>query len=99
MLENCIESNVIPFPWERIIKAAIAKRCTSGKKDIARENVVATMTSKEAARILVETIDINTPDESIKYGTQTRNSSTIRFSVTPSESVVPTRSTLRSTIR
>ncbi|KAL3663402.1 hypothetical protein V7S43_011807 [Phytophthora oleae] len=70
MLEKCIETKVIPFPWESIIKAAMSKRRTSGKKDITRANVVATMTAKEAACILVEAIDINTPDESIKYGFQ-----------------------------
>ncbi|KAG6613335.1 cAMP-dependent protein kinase catalytic subunit alpha [Phytophthora cinnamomi] len=61
---------VIPFPWENIIEAVSAKRRSSGKKDISRANVIATMTAKEAARILVEAIDINAPDETIKYGFQ-----------------------------
>ncbi|KAG6609118.1 cAMP-dependent protein kinase catalytic subunit alpha [Phytophthora cinnamomi] len=70
MLESCIEKKVIPFPWENIIEAVSAKRRSSGKKDISRANVIATMTAKEAARILVEAIDINAPDETIKYGFQ-----------------------------
>ncbi|GMF31069.1 unnamed protein product [Phytophthora fragariaefolia] len=70
MLESCIEKKVIPLPWEKIIEEVSAKRHSRGKKDISRASVIATMTAKEAARILVEAIDINAPDETIKYGFQ-----------------------------
>ncbi|GMF34773.1 unnamed protein product [Phytophthora fragariaefolia] len=71
MLQNCIEKKEIPFPWENIIEAVSTKRRITGKKDISRASVIATMTASEAARILVEAIDINVPDSSIKYGFQT----------------------------
>ncbi|GMF31192.1 unnamed protein product [Phytophthora fragariaefolia] len=67
MLESCIEKKVIPLPWEKLIEEESAKRRGRGKKDISRANVIATMTAKEAARILVE---INASDETIKYGFQ-----------------------------
>ncbi|GMF63091.1 unnamed protein product [Phytophthora fragariaefolia] len=70
MLESCIEKKVIPLPWEKIIEEVSAKRHSRGKKDISRASVIATMTAKEAAGILVEAIDINAPDETIKYGFQ-----------------------------
>ncbi|KAG6614939.1 Voltage-gated Ion Channel (VIC) Superfamily [Phytophthora cinnamomi] len=70
MLESCIDKDVIPFPWESIIEAVSQKRRHNGKKNVSRATVIATMTSAEAARILVEAIDINVPDESIKYGFQ-----------------------------
>ncbi|KAG1684766.1 hypothetical protein DVH05_010547 [Phytophthora capsici] len=70
MLESCIERKVVPFPWESIIEAVMVKRRNIGKKNISRASVIATLTAKEAARILVEAIDINAPDESIKYGFQ-----------------------------
>jgi CRP-like cAMP-binding protein len=70
MLQSCIEKKEIPFPWENIIEAVSAKRRSSGLRDITRASVIATMTAAEAARILVESIDVNVPDESIKYGFQ-----------------------------
>ncbi|KAE8961223.1 hypothetical protein PR001_g30111, partial [Phytophthora rubi] len=70
MLESCIEKKVIPFPWENIVEAVSAKRRSSGKTDISRASVIATMTAKEAACTLVEAIDISAPDETIKYGFQ-----------------------------
>ncbi|GMF54842.1 unnamed protein product [Phytophthora fragariaefolia] len=70
MLESCIEKNVIPFPWEKIIDTVLEKRRQHGKKNILPTSVNATMSAKEAARILVETIDVHVPDDSIKYGFQ-----------------------------
>ncbi|GMF12484.1 unnamed protein product [Phytophthora lilii] len=70
MLESCIEKKVIPFPWENIIEAVSTKRRNSGDKDISGASEIATMTASEAARILVEAIDVNTPDETIRYGFQ-----------------------------
>ncbi|KAE9059463.1 hypothetical protein PF010_g30607, partial [Phytophthora fragariae] len=70
MLESCIEKKVIPFSWENIVEAVSAKRRSSGKTDISRASVIATMTAKEAACTLVEAIDISAPDETIKYGFQ-----------------------------
>ncbi|KAG7380823.1 hypothetical protein PHYPSEUDO_006756 [Phytophthora pseudosyringae] len=70
MLESCIDKKVIRFPWENMVEAVTAKRRHSGEKDTSRASVRAIMTAQEAARILVEAIDINVPDESIKYGFQ-----------------------------
>ncbi|KAE9316918.1 hypothetical protein PF008_g18886 [Phytophthora fragariae] len=70
MLESCIEKKEIPFPWENIIEAVSNKRRNNGCKDFSRASIIATMTASEAARILVEAIDVNAPDESIKYGFQ-----------------------------
>ncbi|ETI46366.1 hypothetical protein F443_09236 [Phytophthora nicotianae P1569] len=70
MLENCIEKKEIPLPWENIIEAVTANRRKKGYKDTSRANVVATITSAEAAKVLVKAIDVNVPDESIKYGFQ-----------------------------
>jgi CRP-like cAMP-binding protein len=70
MLESCIVKKEVPFPWENIVEAAMAKRRSSRSKDATRATVIATMTAAEAARILVEAIDVNVPDDSIKYGFQ-----------------------------
>jgi CRP-like cAMP-binding protein len=69
-LESCIEKKEVPFPWENIIEAVSNKRRSSGLSDFSRASIIATMTSSEAARILVEAIDVSAPDESIKYGFQ-----------------------------
>ncbi|KAE8975043.1 hypothetical protein PF011_g24628, partial [Phytophthora fragariae] len=67
MLQSCIEKKEIPFPSENIIEAVCAKRRISGKKNTSRAGVIATMTATEAARVLVEGIDVNVPDDTIKY--------------------------------
>ncbi|KAE9167343.1 hypothetical protein PF005_g28822 [Phytophthora fragariae] len=70
MLESCIEKNVIPLPWESILQVVSEKRRQSGKKNSFRASAIATMPAADVARILVDAIDINVPDESIKYGFQ-----------------------------
>ncbi|RLN70683.1 hypothetical protein BBJ28_00018828 [Nothophytophthora sp. Chile5] len=70
MLESCIEKKEIPFPWENIIEAVASKRRASGNNVVSRAGVIATMTAAEAAATLVEQIDVNLPDDSIKYGFQ-----------------------------
>ncbi|KAE9351695.1 hypothetical protein PR003_g4764 [Phytophthora rubi] len=70
MLESCIEKNVIPLPWESILQVVSGKRRQSGKKNSFRASTIATIPASDVARILVDAIDINVPDESIKYGFQ-----------------------------
>ncbi|RLN57457.1 hypothetical protein BBJ28_00020205 [Nothophytophthora sp. Chile5] len=70
ILESCIEKKDIPFPWETIVEAVTSKRRASGNNVVSRAGVIATMTAAEAAATLVEQIDVNLPDSSIKYGFQ-----------------------------
>jgi hypothetical protein len=83
MLESCIEKKVIPFPWEKIIEAVSTKRRSSGNTNISRAGVIATMTAAEATTILVEAIDVNVRDESIRYGFQSFDQDFIEDSSLP----------------
>jgi CRP-like cAMP-binding protein len=68
MLRSCIEKKEIPFPWDEVVDAVAAKRRQTGSSLV---DIQATITSTEAAQALVDRIDVNRPDESIKYGFQT----------------------------
>jgi len=71
MLKNCIEKKEIPFPWDEVVDAVAERRRLKGEAGAARLSVHSAVTSTEAAEALVDRIDINRPDESIKYGFQT----------------------------
>ncbi|KAG7379051.1 hypothetical protein PHYPSEUDO_009117 [Phytophthora pseudosyringae] len=71
MIKSCIEKKEIPFPWDEVVDAVAERRRKYGTMSSSRRNVQATVTSTEAAQALVDRIDANQPDESIKYGFQT----------------------------
>ncbi|KAJ0395343.1 hypothetical protein P43SY_006405 [Pythium insidiosum] len=58
MLQNCIERDEIPFPWQRVCAEELASRGPGP------------LTSAEAANMLVNRIDVELVDETIKYGFQ-----------------------------
>ncbi|KAJ0395726.1 hypothetical protein ATCC90586_010107 [Pythium insidiosum] len=58
MLQNCIERDEIPFPWQRACAEELASRGPGP------------LTSAEAAEMLVNRIDVELVDETIKYGFQ-----------------------------
>ncbi|GMF12891.1 unnamed protein product [Phytophthora lilii] len=71
MLKSCIEKKDIPFPWDEVIDAVSERRRQNGTLGSSRLKVHTPVTSTEAAEALVDRIDVNKPDESIKYGFQT----------------------------
>ncbi|DAZ97298.1 TPA: hypothetical protein N0F65_009831 [Lagenidium giganteum] len=69
-VKSCIDKKDIPFPWEQICDVVVLRRRTSFGRNSTREDVEKTLDSSEAAVALVERINVDLIDESIKYGFQ-----------------------------
>jgi len=101
MLKSCIERKEIPFPWDEVVDAVAERRRRLGNIGSSRLNVHATVTATEAAQALVDRIDVNRPDESIKYGFQTFHpdlTSTSSSQVPPESSPGRTASVRRNSL-
>ncbi|RLN85506.1 hypothetical protein BBJ28_00023613, partial [Nothophytophthora sp. Chile5] len=73
LLHNCIEKGQFPFAWGDICDVVLRQRQRSGDPTATLADVDATVTSTEAADAPVKRLDIDIPDETIKYGFQGSN--------------------------
>ncbi|RLN43731.1 hypothetical protein BBJ28_00015409 [Nothophytophthora sp. Chile5] len=70
LLHDCIDKGVFPFAWEEVCDVVLSQRQRTGDPTATLADVDATITSTEAAEALVERLDVDFPDETIKCGFQ-----------------------------
>ncbi|RLN70685.1 hypothetical protein BBJ28_00018827, partial [Nothophytophthora sp. Chile5] len=73
LLHDCIEKGQFPFAWEEICGVVLSQRQRTGDPKTTLADVNATITSTEAVEALVERLDVDVPDETIKCGFQGSN--------------------------
>ncbi|GMF12500.1 unnamed protein product [Phytophthora lilii] len=70
MLRDSIEKGQFPFSWDEISDVVLNQRQRRGDLGATPANIHSTLTPAQAAQALVERLDVELPDKTIKFGLQ-----------------------------
>jgi CRP-like cAMP-binding protein len=70
MLRDSIDKGQFPFSWEEISDVALRQQQRKGNHSATKDSIQATLSPAQAAQALVERLDVELPDKTIKFGLQ-----------------------------